>query len=464
MESVLGARVVAEIVRAAGTMRPIMCGNSGAVGSATVSDDASEATVKRKRVGAAGAGHVVVSPPGLSRRTFLRGVIAGGGAALFAACGSPSAPSSTGAAGSGAPTVGRAPEAAASGPATAAGWERQWDELIAAARQEGKLVIGAPPAPDLRLALPSRFKERFGIEMEYLAFPPNQGEFISRIIRERDAGLVTVDAFVGGSQSIYTIAYPSGIMAPIKPQLIHPEALDVTKWAPGRVWFKDREDMYFMQILNQIGGQIVVNAEYVRPDEITSWQDLLEPRFTGRMSAWDPTVPGTGWNTANWLRITFGDDFIKRLYVDQKVGIPGDARQWGDWLARGIYPIAVGASGRDIEGLKRDGFQIEVLPARQEAPGVATGAFGIVVLIDNPPHPHAAQLFVNWMAMREGQETWCRAEQAPAVRTDLDNSWAPPYTVPKPGLNYMDGYDWDYVNNAFPESIPKMRQMMALRQ
>ncbi len=42
-------------------------------------------------------------------------------------------------------------------------------------------------------------------------------------------------------------------------------------------------------------GQIVVNAEYVRPDEITSWQDLLEPRFTGRMSAWDPTVPGTGW-------------------------------------------------------------------------------------------------------------------------------------------------------------------------
>jgi hypothetical protein len=27
----------------------------------------------------------------------------------------------------------------------------------------------------------------------------------------------------------------------------------------------------------------------------------------------------------------------------------------------------------------------------------------------------------------------------------------------------MDGYDWDYVQTAFPESIPKIRQIMALR-
>ncbi len=124
----------------------------------------------------------------------------------------------------------------------------------------------------------------------------------------------------------------------------------------------------------------------------------------------------------------------------------------------------MGALSRDIESLKKEGFRIEVVPAFPEAPGLATGAFGIVVLIENGPHPHAAQLFANWMAICEGQETYCRGEQGPTVRTDVDNSWAPPYTIPKPGIKYLDGYDWDYVTTAFPESMPKIRQVMAMRQ
>ncbi len=398
-------------------------------------------------------------PLGLSRRALLRGLLASGGVALLAAC--QAAPAAPRAAPPPVAGPGGAPAAASDAPT---GLEREWAELLAAARQEGRLTIGGPPSPNVRLAVPAKFKERFGIDVEYIAFPPNQGEFIERVAREQAAGQYTVDAFVGGAQSIYTAAYPQRIMAPIRPQLIHPEALDASKWRPGRVWFKDPDDTYFMQVFNQVAGHIAVNADYIRPNEIRSWHDLLEPRFTGKMSAWDPTVPGTGWNTGNWLRITFGDDFFKQLYVDQRVAIPADARQWADWLARGTYPIAVGASARDIEALKQEGFRIEVLPPFPEAPGVATGAFGIVVLLANPPHPNAAKLFVNWMAMREGQETWGRADQIAAVRTDADNSWAPSYTVPRPEYEYMDGYDWNYVTTAFPESIPKIRQIMALRQ
>ncbi len=57
----------------------------------------------------AASGRVGRIPPDLSRRTFLRGVVAGG-AALFAACGSqtPAGPASP--AGSSAPTAGRAGE------------------------------------------------------------------------------------------------------------------------------------------------------------------------------------------------------------------------------------------------------------------------------------------------------------------------------------------------------------------
>jgi iron(III) transport system substrate-binding protein len=417
-----------------------------------MTESAHEAAVTEGREGS------VLSRGSLTRRALLQALLAGGGAALLAACQQQAPASPAKPAAGGAPAPG-----ATAGAAGPAGWERQWQDLIAAARQEGRLSIGGPASPDVRTAVPAKFRERFGVEVEYLAFPPNQGAFIERIVRERAAGLGTVDAFIGGAQSIFTVAYPEKIMAPIKSALIHPEALDGSKWRPGRIWFKDPDDQYFMQVFNQVGGQIAVNAEYVRPDDIKSWHDLLDPRYTGKLSAWNPTVPGTGWNTCNWLRLTFGDDFIKQLYVDQQVAIPADARQWADWLARGTYPISVGASGRDLEPLKKDGFRIEVLPSSPEAPGVATGAFGIVVLIENAPHPNAAKLFVNWMAMREGQETWGRADQIAVVRTDVDSSWAPPYTIPKPGVQYMDGYDWDYVQTAFPESIPKIRQIMALR-
>ncbi|HLH22301.1 MAG TPA: extracellular solute-binding protein [Chloroflexota bacterium] len=402
-----------------------------------------------------------LSPGPLSRRALLRALAVGGGAFL-AAC-QAAAPTA-------APRASEPPAAAptaapgSTGASGADGWEQQWQALLAAARQEGRVTIGGPASPDLRVAVPAKLKERFGIETEYIAFPPNQGEFIERLAREQSAGQYTVDVFVGGAQSIFTAAYPQQIMAPLRPQLIHPEAMDVTKWRPGRVWFKDPDDTYFMQIFNQVSGQIAVNTEEVHPDEIQSWHDLLDPRFTGKLSAWDPTLPGTGWNTANWLRLTFGDDYLKQLYVDQKVNIPADARQWADWLARGTYPIAIGAASRDVETLKKDGFPIAVLPSFPEAPGVVTGAFGIVVLLANPPHPSAAKLLVNWLAMREGQETWGRADQMASVRTDVDNAWVPSYAVPKPEYQYLDGYDWTYVNTAFPESIPKIRQIMALRQ
>ena len=40
-----------------------------------------------------------------------------------------------------------------------------WQELIAAARQEGKLVVASGPNPDMRVQLPAAFKDRFGIEL-----------------------------------------------------------------------------------------------------------------------------------------------------------------------------------------------------------------------------------------------------------------------------------------------------------
>jgi len=405
---------------------------------------------------------------GLTRRELLATLLACGSAALLAGCqpaAAPAKPAPAPAAATPTAATGAAPPQAATAglpPAAPAAWEQQWNDLIAAARQEGRIVVVGPPDPNLRTALPAKFKERFGVELEYLAMPASQAEFLNRLAQERNSGAASADVFVAGGQSLYSVGYPEKIMAPMRPVLFHLDAVDATKWVVGKVWFRDPDDQYFMQIERFVFGSIVVNKDYVNPRDITSWQDLLKPEYTGKISVWEPRVPGPGSVVAWWIMNQFGEDYFKRLYVDQKPVIVMDFRQWGDMVARGTTPIGVALDPRDTKNLINEGFPVEPL-FPPEAPGFLTGGYGLVTLVANAKNPNAAKLFVNWIATREGQEAWHRATETPSIRTDLDNSWAPSFMVPKPGVDYFDDYEWEHTLRAVRESFPKIRGVMGER-
>ena len=44
-----------------------------------------------------------------------------------------------------------------------------WDETLAAARKEGKLVAAVPPDTQVRQLLPAAFEARYGIRIEYIS-------------------------------------------------------------------------------------------------------------------------------------------------------------------------------------------------------------------------------------------------------------------------------------------------------
>lgn len=376
---------------------------------------------------------------GLSRRTFLRLLAAGGSAAALVGCRSSSA---------------RPP----SGDATAAA-PPGWNELVERAGQEGKVVVSGPANATTRTELPAAFKRRFGVELEYLAV--NTGELMTRLQSERAAGQYTLDAMLAGAQSLYLVGYPERMFDPLPPALIHPEATDPRRWVSGHPWYMDPEQQYILRVSNYAGLNVWVNTQHVQPGELTSWSELLAPRYRGKISVWEPTVPGTGWLTATYLRRQLGDDFIRGLYRDQQPAVSRDNRQLADWMARGSYPISLGLSPADAEQLKADGFPLAVaMQDLPEAPGFVTAGFGLTALLNRAPHPHAARLFLNWIAMREGQEAWNRSQRTPGTRTDLDNAWAPPYVVPQPGVHYFDSYEWDYqVSGRTPETIEQMRAL-----
>jgi hypothetical protein len=66
-------------------------------------------------------------------------------------------------------------------------WEKEWNALVAGAKKEGKVVVAGFPNPELRKDIPARFKQRFGIPVEYIG--ANSNETVARLRSERRAGL-----------------------------------------------------------------------------------------------------------------------------------------------------------------------------------------------------------------------------------------------------------------------------------
>ena len=57
-------------------------------------------------------------------------------------------------------------------------WQAEWDKTLAAAKKEGKVVVGLPPSAELRRELEPAFKARFGFEME-IFLPPGRRSLIA---------------------------------------------------------------------------------------------------------------------------------------------------------------------------------------------------------------------------------------------------------------------------------------------
>jgi iron(III) transport system substrate-binding protein len=402
-----------------------------------------------------------------TRRDFLRTIGLGTAAALLAACQpAPPTPAPTAVPPKPAPTAApadKAPLSKVEGPAAAPAkpaqdWEKHWNDLLAAAKQEGTLILSGPPTPEVRKELPEAFKKTFGIDMEYLG--GRTGELMTRLKAERSAGTYTVDALISGATSLYTQAYPEKMLDPLPPALIHPEVTDGGKWIRGSLWFMDPEQQYILRLANYLSFNVVVNTEHVAAEEIKSLKDLLNPKYKGKISVYEPGISGTGSNTAAYLLKELGEDYVRALYQGQQPGVSRDDRELANWTARGIYPISLAHGANEIETLKKDGFKVAVLKNFPEAPGYVTAGFGLVTLMNKAPHPNAAKLFVNWIAMKEGNELFNRAQVLVSTRKDVDSSWAPDYLIPSPGVNYFDTYSWEFTSQQrSPQELERIKQI-----
>jgi iron(III) transport system substrate-binding protein len=342
--------------------------------------------------------------------------------------------------------------------AQSAGWQKKWDETLAAARKEGKVVVAAPPDAEVRQALPAAFEARYGIRMEYIS---GRGtDQANKLRRERSAGAYTVDAVVAGNQTMFSVLYAEKMLAPLKPELVLPEVTDGKYWNRGSLWFTDPEQKYILRIFNTVRESFIINTDVVNEKELRRYADLLDPKWKGKMSFLDPSVAGTGGNQGAVLYQQFGEDFVRKLFVDQQPLISRERRQLTDGVLRGSYPITFGAEDGEIERLRAEGMPVKAIFGMQDMPGAVSGG-NMVALLDQAPHPNAARVFVNWMASKEAGEIYGRALKMVPARSDIDaSSFMPPEVIPKPGVNYFDVYDYHFTVVTNAESRRRMKDIL----
>jgi iron(III) transport system substrate-binding protein len=301
-------------------------------------------------------------------------------------------------------------------PLAAADGTADWTRVVDAAKKEGKVVIGAPPGGDFRNAFQAGLKKRFDLDSEFIQAPgPN---LMSRIVAEKKGGVASVDAFLIGPCTGNSLL-KSDLFEPLAPAMILPEVSDASRWFGGHLWADNETGKTLLySFVAQITPSIYYNTNLVKPQELRSYNDLLQPRWKEKIGLRDPRVPGGGLAMWAFLLDFMGEDYIRKL-AQQEMFVSRNARQIADSLAKGSLALSIGVGYRDFDQFLNANLPVKHLPTFKEGTYVS-GGNGIVGIIKGAPHPNAAKVFFNWLLSREGQELHGKTAQQPTRRLDVD--------------------------------------------
>ena len=304
--------------------------------------------------------------------------------------------------------------------------------MIDAAKREGIVSIFTTSAYGSRKWMDA-FENAFpGVKVEPVQLSSSD-LLPPKVVQERDAGIYTFDIIIASAVIAAPRLVPFGAMDPLRPLLFRPDVLDDKSWRGGfEAGWMDGEKRWGYALDERLGVW-GIDSDQVRDGEITKVQDLLDPKWKGRIIMQDPRA-GANFAQMAAVHLAAGEEVLRRLLIDQQPVFSRDVRQVVEGLVRGKFAIANNITKSVFQAVLVAGVwkNAKLVPIK-DAMHVANA--GAVWAANRAPHPNAAKLMANWLLTKEGATVFCQASVNNSLRRDVEA--IDPVSVPTPGLPYF---------------------------
>jgi len=313
--------------------------------------------------------------------------------------------------------------------------EASWDDVVKAANAEGEVDVHGGPGEMFRHILVDGFRAAYPkIKVNFNGLSGRDA--IPKIVRERQAGIYSLDVYNGGTSSILQSLKPIGAFEPLRDAFLLPEVLDDKAWLGGldAGWI-DKEKKYVMGFEATVTPMLSVNWDFISHDKLKTYDDLFRPEFAGKIVWDDPRLPGQGISVAQRFLVNYGADWLKRLFAQQKIAYITNPRQLAEWVVAGKYPIGIGLAPQELKIFQLHGLGKNVSDFLVPLPHPSLEyGYGTLSMLSHAPHPNAAKVYINWLLSKAGQTEWIKTGDN---SRRLDVPVADSATAAKPGTVYI---------------------------
>jgi iron(III) transport system substrate-binding protein len=261
-----------------------------------------------------------------------------------------------------------------------------WDKVVVAAKTEGTVnfYTGLPGNPTTK-KINEAFEKKYGIKVQTLELRAT--ELRERIRSERVGNNATADVMHTSANQTRQISQGDNTIDKLGPL------------PNGNRMRKDLQETWVDRDINiptfLLNYAILTNSNMVK-EPIKSWNDLLDPKWKGKILSDDFRAIGGG---SSFFSVTYeklGKEYQEKLAA-QNVVFTRDMREAERRVARGEFAIYLPWLLNYLPSLKG-------LPVKAAIPseGVVYLPYASSILT-KAPHPNAARVLIDFMLSDEGQ-------------------------------------------------------------
>jgi iron(III) transport system substrate-binding protein len=200
---------------------------------------------------------------------------------------------------------------------------------------------------------------------------------------------------------------------------------------------------------------IAYNPNLVSKDEAPkTWKDMLDPKWTDSVTVKTST---SGMQHMTWfqMRLLYGDDYWQKFAALKPKAFDSYVQQF-DRTVNGQDKVIDTAQYSGYLQFKAKGAPIAFVNP-PEGMSATPGVYGI---LENPPHPEAARLFMDWVLGVPGQKALAEATALYSPRDDVP---PPAGGIPITQIKILSPTDWDAFLKTHTQFVREWDKMTGLR-